>query len=240
MAKSFKGDTAALHQLMDTKVTDQLYAKLDEYQKLYYDCLMHHKVIFVDEPSGTGKTTIAVMAGIEFVRRGRKLVYIRFPSRRAERLGAAPGSIEEKEAKYMFPFYEALSECGLQDEAITILEDKGLIEARTDVRERGRNIKGSFIIIDEAQNSEDIEQLRLILTRVHDQDSTIAVIGHSAQSDGNVKRYGKDKLNAFQVYTRHMIKKPWAVCCHLVNNYRGPVSRWADKVEETILEIEGE
>ena len=226
----------AYSQLYNTKSVDRLYKKLDEYQRWYYECLQKYRVVFVDEPAGTGKTTIAVMAGLDYVRDGKKLVYIRFPSRRGERLGATPGELEDKEAKYMLPFYEALNECGLQDEAIQTLKLHGCIDARTDVQERGRNLKDCFVVVDEAQNAEDLEQLKLILTRPHD-NCKVVVIGDSRQTDSKVKRYGKQQLNAFQVYQYHMTKKPWAVSCELKINYRGEISRWADKVDESLSEI---
>lgn len=236
MAKVISKEDSAVNQLMDSKATDKIYRRLDEHQRYMYECLSKFKVTFVDEPAGTGKTTIAVLAGVEAMRSGRKLIYIRFPSKRGEKLGATPGELEDKEKKYMHPFYEALNECGLQDEAIETLKLKNYLETRTDTTERGRNIKGAFVIIDEAQNAEDVDQLQLIFTRLHD-DCNAVVVGHSAQADSKIRKYGSEKLNAFQVYRKHMTKKNWATECVLVRNYRGAISRWADEVKETLSEI---
>lgn len=219
---------------LHSKTTDKLYGRMDEYQRSFFEAIKTHKVVFVDEPAGTGKTTVAVSAGLDAMRQGKRLIYIRFASSRGEQLGATPGELEDKEAKYMYPFYEALRECGVNDNALNYFMNEGNIETRTDTTERGRNYKDCFIIIDEAQNSSDIEQLRLILTRLHD-TSTAVVIGHSGQTDSKVKKYGG--LNAFQVYQEHMTQKPWATKCELKINYRGEVARWADEVDEFIKEV---
>jgi PhoH-like ATPase len=221
------------------KPIQKLYKKLDNYQQNLKAAIEKYKLVFVDEPAGTGKTTITVMTGVDLLRANLvdKLIYVRFPSKRSERLGATPGDLAQKEAKYMLPFYEALTECGVQEEGISLLTFEGLIETMTDVKARGRNLKG-FIIIDEAQNAEDLEQLKLILTRIHDHRCRTVVIGHSGQTDSKVQKYGKNQLNAFQVYQAHMTKKPWAVCCQLFHNYRGELSQWADKVKESLKGLE--
>lgn len=219
--------------MINSKEIDNIFNRLDNFQRSYYSNIFEHKVVFVDAPSGTGKTTIAVMAGLEALMRGKTLIYIRFPSNRAEKLGATPGDLDEKESKYMYPFYEALEECGVYREQVSFLIEKGLIETRTDTTERGRNIKNSFVIIDEAQNAKDIEQLRLILTRLHDSSKAV-VIGHSQQVDSKVRKYGLEEFNAFEMYRIHMCKRPWAISCELYNDYRGDISKWADKIEMTL------
>lgn len=223
-----------LVKLVKDKEFDRFYNKMDNLQKKYYESIQNNLVTFVDAPSGTGKTLIAVYAGLQEVVKGRKLIYIRFPSKRGERLGATPGQLEEKEYKYMYPFLEALQEMGLDISVIEMLREDGIIDMRTDVTERGRNIKNSFVIIDEAQNAVDYEQLQLILTRIHD-SSKVVVIGHSKQTDSNVQKYGG--LNSFQVYLKHMSKKSWTGVCELTNNYRGKISGWADEIEQTLKEV---
>lgn len=223
-------------QFLFSKQIDSLYNKLNSEQKDFYAAIMSHKVIFVDEKAGTGKTFVAVYAGLEFIKRGKKLIYVRFPSERGEQLGYTPGTLEDKEVKYMWPLYEALQECGLQEGIINDLRARGIIETRSDTTERGRNYKNAYVIIDEAQNARDIEQLRLILTRLCD-SSVAVVIGHSGQTDSEVKRYGSSELNAFQFYTYHMTKKDFAVKCTLSNNYRGEVAQWADEIDITLEQV---
>ena len=238
--KQFNTEEKAINQLMNSKDRDKLYNRFDTYQKEYRQAFEIYKMVFVDEKAGTGKTVGAVIAGLEHLRQGKckKIMYIRFPSKRGQKLGALPGGPDEKEAVYMFPFIEALNDCGLQTEAIEVLKAQGLIEMCTDISLRGRTLKDAFIIVDECQNATDLEELQLVLTRIKDSKSSSAIIGHSAQIDSNVKRYGKLKLNAFEVYQIHMTKKSWATKVKLVNNYRGVISQWADEVMLTVKELE--
>lgn len=228
-------EEAAYAQLLQSRDSDRLYSRLDPYQKQFFADMQTFKVVFVDAPAGTGKTTVAVLAGLDGLRRQvySQLVYVRFPSARGERLGATPGTLEEKEAKYMLPFVEAVEACGIQEDALWQLARQGIIKMTTDTSLRGVNFRNSFIIIDEAQNAEDLNQLRLVLTRVHDDGRTV-VIGHSGQLDSRVKTYGASGETAFQLYMRHMTKKSWATVSTLVRNYRGSVAQWADRVEESI------
>lgn len=223
-----------------SKDRDRLYKKFDEYQRTYLDSINNYPVIMVDQPSGTGKTTIAVMAALDKLRAGSvgKISYIRFPDNRYGKLGYMPGTKAEKEAILMRPFYEACEECGVQKDVINRLIEMDLIELSTDICYRGCNVRDSFMIIDEAQNS-TIEDMKLMLTRIHDKGSFTTIIGHSAQTDlKNVKTYGIDKLNAFEVYQIHMRKRSFTKICYLPTNYRGEISKWADNVSETIKEIE--
>lgn len=221
-------------QFLFSKQIDSLYKRLDDDQKGLYKAIMEHKVVFVDEKAGTGKTFVAVYAGLQYVKQGKKIIYVRFPSDRGEQLGFTPGTLDEKESKYMCPFNEALNECGIQDELAADLMARGIIETRSDTTERGRTYKNCYVIIDEAQNAKDIEQMQLIMTRLCD-NSVAVIIGHSGQTDSNVKTYGG--LNAFQVYSYHMIKKDFAVRCRLTNNYRGEVAQWADEIQVSLKEV---
>ena len=214
------------------------WRKADTYQRKYDAAIDFAKVVMVDAEAGTGKTTIAVKKGLEYLSKGLVscIAYIRYVDGRTMKLGALPGSLGEKEHGFMYPFYEALEECGLSEEQILELQAKKLIEASTDIFWRGRNMKDTFLIIDECQNG-SIEDMQLILTRLHDAGKGLA-IGHSAQVDRKLPRYGPDKLLPFQVYQLHMAKKPWTKLIHLENNYRGEISQWADKVKLTIQELE--
>lgn len=224
-------------QLFNTKSTDRLYQSFDQLQNYYYDCIMGQSVVMVDACAGTGKTTIAVMAGLELLRQGNKfskIIYIRFPDDRQQKLGFLPGDQLEKEANLMKPFYGACIDCGIQPEGVDRLRENGVIELSTDIDKRGVNIRNAVVIIDEAQNG-DLESLRLILTRVHDLNCKCIVIGHSGQMDSNIKTICG--FNPFQVYQYHMAKKDWCSICELKKNYRGEISRWADSIEESIKEL---
>ena len=218
-----------LLKLKDSQERDKLYSKLDEHQKNYYNCIIDKSVTCVNEKSGTGKTSVATLAALNLLGENKvnKIVYLRFPDERSLRLGFLPGELEDKQSYYMYPFYEACIECGLQPEFVDSLVAEGLIELTTDLGMRGRNLKNVFLIIDESQNG-SLQDLKLVLTRLHD-DSKCVLIGHTGQIDSDMQLYnGK---TAFELYIEHLCKKPWAIQCELPINYRGKISKWCDELE---------
>lgn len=235
----WKAETSALEQLASSIATDAMWLKLDSYQKDMDAKIDKYSVVFVDAEAGTGKTTVAVRKGLELLRQHKvdKIHYVRFPDKRSQSLGFLAGNAEKEEG-FMYPFYEALAECGLQKEAIPLLISREVIETSTDIHLRGRNLKNVFLIIDEAQNARDLSDLKLTLSRLHDHRGKGVIIGHSKQVDGRVELYTKHKLTAFQVNAFHFSRKPWAARAHLVNNYRGEISKWADRVEESLALLE--
>ena len=223
-------------QLYDSTTSDRFYGQLDHRQLEAYACLIgkQYNIIIFDEKAGCGKTTLAFLAGLNMLRTGKvaKIIYIRIPDERALRLGYVPGELNEKEAIFMFPAYDALLVNGLQPYAVDTLKSKGLIEFCTDTTMRGRNLENAYVIIDEPQNA-DLETLKLLLTRLHDNCKCV-LSGHSGQVDSKLPKYGIQGYNAFKVYQAHLLQKPWAIKCVLPINYRGKVSRWADEVDETV------
>lgn len=216
--------------------TDKWFNKLDAFQKAYYKAISTKPCVLVDEEAGTGKTFVAVLNGINHLKEGKvnKLMYVRLPDKRNLKQGFLPGGDKEKNAPYMYPFYDAALKCGLTPEAIDILREFGVFELTTDLGMRGRNLEKVFLIIDEAQNGE-ISDFQLILTRSH-YDGPVVVIGHSGQLDNPVIKIGD--LIPFQVLQKHMLKRPaYAVMCELQNNYRSPIVKWVDKIQETVNEL---
>lgn len=226
-------------EALSGNLTPEWWHTLDSYQLNFDNAIQYYKFISVDAKAGTGKTTIAVKRGLEAIKNGSAdiLRYVRFVDQRTQKLGFIPGGVGnggEKEQGFMFPFFEALAECGIQQEAAWKLIGQGVIEMSTDIHMRGRNMKKTFLIVDECQNG-DFEDMKVVFTRVHDNSKTIA-IGHSKQTDRKLRKVAG--YLPFEVYQIHMLKKPWAKRCALLNNYRGEVSQWADEIELTIEELE--
>lgn len=212
----------------------------DPYQKKYMKSIQRHKFTAVDAKSGTGKTTLAVKEGFESLRRGesKKLMYLRYVDDRYLSEGFLPGDSEEKERELFFPFFDALEELGVSPQRFRSLKAQGIIELRTDRTERGRNRKGTFLIVDEAQNARKYGDLKLVFTRLHDENGRSVFIGHSGQLDNrSYERTPRLKLTPFQAFIIHMIKQPWANQAILINNYRGLISQWADEFDQTIAEL---
>lgn len=214
--------------------------ELDEYQKKYVKAIQTHMFTGVDAESGTGKTTLAVWQGFEALRKGlsEKIVYLRFVDERYLKNGFLPGDLEEKERLLFYPFFDALEELGIPYQRFKRLKDQGIIELKTDTTERGRNRKGTFLIVDESQNAKAFADLQLVFTRLHDAGGKSVMIGHSGQLDNrNPERTPKQRLLPFQAYMIHMTKKHFGKQVFLVNNYRGEFSRWADRIQETVNEL---
>lgn len=211
----------------NNRCTDDLYRKLDSCQKALYESILDNKVTCCNARAGTGKTTIAVLAGFDMLKSGQiqKIIYIRFPDQLVQSLGHFPGDLAEKESYYMGPFIDACAELGIDK---TRLEREYFsceeIVVCTNITLRGTNMKNSLVILDEAQNA-TFNDLKLVLTRLHDSCHCI-IMGHSEQCDN--KKAAAQK--AFEAYINHMCQKQWAKRIDLKTNYRGSISTWADKL----------
>src|ERR1700759_883706 len=81
-----------------------------------------------------------------------------------ERLGFLPGTLNEKIDPYLRPLYDALHDM-IDPDSIPRLMASGVIEVAPLAFMRGRSLKDSFVILDEAQNTSP-EQMKMFLTRL--------------------------------------------------------------------------
>lgn len=211
---------------MDSCSAKSFCKKMDKYQKAYYKSLLSVPVTCCNARAGSGKTTIAVLAGLQLLEEGKvdKIVYIRFPDPMLQSLGALPGEMDEKEVYYMKPFMDACSQFGVTQGIFENMMARESIIMCTNIAMRGVNIRDSFVIIDEAQNG-TFKDLKLVLTRLNEACRT-ALIGQSEQCDNS--KAGIE--NAFNAYIKHMTKKPFANETPLLINHRGKISDWADRL----------
>lgn len=193
--------------------------------------------VFVDAKAGTGKTSLAVAAGVYAVENQEydRIIYIRnaLPIREQ---GFLPGSVQEKEYVYFAPLIDALdalSHNGYENWYDTDSEHRK-IEMTTTSYLRGVNFKNAFVIIDEAQ-SLDLLELQTVLTRIHD-SCKVVVIGSVLQNDNKKLKYFSG-LSPFELYMKHF-EGHLSVQHKLVTNYRGQFSQHADEISETIKELE--
>ena len=97
-----------------------------------------------------------------------------------ERLGFLPGDMKEKVDPYLRPLYDSLYD--LYDyEKIQKRIEIGDIEIAPLAFMRGRTLKNSFAILDEAQNATDT-QIKMFLTRIGE-NSKIVINGDPSQID---------------------------------------------------------
>lgn len=148
-------------------------------------------VVALDGMAGTGKTILALAAGLEQVmetgRYDKVSVYRPVvPVGKAE-LGYLPGSLEEKLDPWMVPVTDALvalTDTRSHADARAIADeltsrDKLSMEAVTYLR--GRTLQGTFVVVDEAQNLEPTT-LKTILTRVGE-GTKVVFTGDTSQID---------------------------------------------------------
>jgi len=143
-------------------------------------------------PAGTGKTYLAVAAGLTLYLEGKieRLIFCRPAIEAGERLGFLPGDMKEKVDPYLRPIYDALQDMLPLD----VLEKKmqlGEIEVAPLAFMRGRTLARSFIILDEGQNTTP-SQMQMFLTRLGE-NSKMVINGDLTQTD--LPRGEKSGLN---------------------------------------------
>jgi phosphate starvation-inducible protein PhoH and related proteins len=138
----------------------------NETQGLYLDSIRTHDLTFGLGPAGTGKTFLAVAAAVEQYLSGQveRIVLVRPAVEAGERLGFLPGSLKEKVDPYLRPLYDALYEM-MDFEQVDRMIETEEIEVAPLAFMRGRTLKKSFVIMDEAQNTTH-EQMLMLLTRL--------------------------------------------------------------------------
>ena len=131
------------------------------------------KLVTLMGKAGTGKTLLAMAAGLKRVvndREFRRLVVARPTISMGKELGFLPGSLEEKLAPWMQPIHDALEmlsdlNMGHDHRRSGDLMRNGSIVVEALSYIRGRSIANQFMIIDEAQNLTPLE-VKTIITRV--------------------------------------------------------------------------
>jgi phosphate starvation-inducible PhoH-like protein len=135
-------------------------------QKRYTDAIGSNTITFSIGPAGTGKSYLAVAAAVQALQRRevQRIVLTRPAVEAGERLGFLPGDLMAKVDPYLRPLYDALYDMLGPDGTQRLLE-KGTVEVAPLAFMRGRTLNGSFIILDEAQNTTP-EQMKMFLTRI--------------------------------------------------------------------------
>ena len=153
-----------------------------EKQKDYVRALRQSEIIISAGPAGTGKTFLAVAVGLTMLleKKIERIILSRPAVEAGERLGFLPGDMKEKVDPYLRPLYDSLYDL-FDFEKIQRMIEIGDIEIAPLAFMRGRTLKNSFAILDEAQNATDT-QIKMFLTRIGD-NSKIVVNGDPSQID---------------------------------------------------------
>jgi phosphate starvation-inducible PhoH-like protein len=135
-------------------------------QKLLAAVSDKNDIIFAVGPAGTGKTYTAVALAVRALKNKavRKIILTRPAVEAGESLGFLPGDLKEKIDPYLRPLYDALDDMIPADKLNYYMANR-IIEIAPLAYMRGRTLDNAFIILDEAQNSTDL-QLKMFLTRI--------------------------------------------------------------------------
>lgn len=226
-------------------------------QKFLFDLLFDPdiKLLTVTGTPGSGKTLLAIVAGLYQVLENqayRKVIISRSPMavEKDMQLGFLPGSLNEKLAPWMAPFYDNIDyvmgrikttdkkkgsrkkskdfddekDIGITNGATELMEH-GYLEMFSMEHMRGRNIANSFIIIDEFQNATN-HAAKTILTRATE-SSKIILLGDIKQVDAPYLDAGNNGLvNVIEKFRGQGLYAH----INLVKSERSKLAELADKI----------
>ena len=151
-------------------------------QKEYVRSLKKNQIVMSLGPAGTGKTYLAVAAALSMLleKKVERIILSRPAVEAGEKLGFLPGDMKDKIDPYLRPLYDSLYDL-LDYEKIQRKIESGEIEIAPLAFMRGRTLKNSFAILDEAQNATET-QIKMFLTRIGE-NSKLVVNGDPSQID---------------------------------------------------------
>lgn len=128
--------------------------------------ILKNDIVFAIGPAGTGKTYTAVALAVRALKNKeiKRIILTRPAVEAGENLGFLPGDLKEKIDPYLRPLYDALDDMIPAERLKAYLENR-TIEIAPLAFMRGRTLDNCFVILDEAQNTTDM-QLKMFLTRM--------------------------------------------------------------------------
>ena len=172
-------------------------------QEKYIDLLLseQYPIVYSVGPAGTGKTMLAVLAGIKAYKEGavEKIILTRpAVGVEDEQHGFLPGDLNNKMEPWTKPLMDVILEHYSPKEVARMLEEQ-TIEISPLAYMRGRTFKNAWIIADEMQNATP-NQIKMLLTRLGD-GSKIVVTGDTRQTDKRNAENGL--LNLLELLQSH-------------------------------------
>ncbi len=155
-------------------------------QRLAIDLLLDDQVgiVSLGGSAGTGKSALALAAGLEAVleRRLHKKIIVFRPlyAVGGQELGYLPGDKDEKMNPWGQAIYDTLGAL-VSDNVLDEVADRGMLEALPLTHIRGRSLHDAFVIVDEAQSLER-NVLLTVLSRIG-QNSRVVLTHDVAQRD---------------------------------------------------------
>ena len=156
-------------------------------------------VVFAIGPAGTGKTYVAVAMAVAALNdhRVKRIVLSRPAVEAGEQLGFLPGDFYEKVDPYLQPLYDAIGDMMPREQMAEYLE-QDRVEVVPLAYMRGRTLKSSFVILDEAQNV-TTSQMKMFLTRLGPKSQAI-ITGDITQTDL------KNRRESGLIQVQHILK----------------------------------
>tara|TARA_B100001123_G_scaffold436106_1_gene565844 strand:- start:41 stop:1057 length:1017 start_codon:yes stop_codon:yes gene_type:complete len=182
MIKDIKNQATVQHLGEVIKTPKRSVIPRSKKQKEYVTSLKTHQIIMSLGPAGTGKTYLAVAVALSMLleKKVERIILSRPAVEAGERLGFLPGDMKDKIDPYLRPLYDSLYDL-LDYEKIQRKIESGSIEIAPLAFMRGRTLKNSFAILDEAQNATET-QIKMFLTRIGE-NSKLVVNGDPSQID---------------------------------------------------------
>jgi phosphate starvation-inducible PhoH-like protein len=153
-----------------------------ENQKTLVDSIRKNIVTIVEGAAGTGKSRIALIMALNMLKDNRinKIIVIRPLVAVGGDIGYLPGGVDEKIDPYQSPISEALVELMGRIKYDDAIENEKIVLYPAAFA-RGCNISDSFVIVDEAQNFDEVTLLTL-LTRICG-NTKMVLTGDASQDD---------------------------------------------------------
>jgi len=203
---------------------------LNREQRFALDALLsdHINLVTLEGKGGTGKTLLAIAAGLQQVvrdRNYRRLLVARPIIPMGKDMGFLPGNVKEKLDPWMQPVYDALEYVtdSNQDKDLTVEQlertEQLVIQALSLIR--GRSLPTQYFVVDEAQNITPLEAKTIITRAGH--NTKIVLTGDPSQIDTPYLDFMSNGFN-YVVTQAKGYKK--AAHIQLASVERGDLAEW--------------
>lgn len=226
-----------LHILPNIKSVWNVSSRNKE-QRFAFDLLFDPsiKIVTLVGPAGTGKTLLAVAAGVHQVleksnENFSKLIVSRPIQPLGNDIGYLPGTMEEKMDPWTKPIMDNLGYLFNSDRdksgktMVSMYFEKGIFEVEAITYLRGRSIPNAFIIIDEAQNL-SVHELKTIITRAGE-NTKIVLTGDIEQIDNT---YVDAVSNGLAYAVEKFKNEPIAGHITMIKGQRSELATLASKI----------
>jgi len=198
-------------------------------QKFAIEALMdeHIPIVTLTGLAGSGKTFLAIMAGLEMIQTGThdRIVITRSIQPVGRDLGYLPGDVKEKMDPWLAPIMDNLRVAFKDTSYFSMMMEKGIIEIAPLSFIRGRTFNNAVVLVDEAQNA-TIHELKTIITRIG-AGSKIVLLGDTDQID---TPYINKRSNGLSIVISKFANSKLHAHVHLNRGQRSELATEASKI----------